>query len=81
MEDFCSVLDDLSLVDIKPDKGWFTWSNNREEPGLVRERLDRFVASVGSLEKMPCQLKWSGKAAQITMLLFSIPWATSPKMT
>ncbi|KAG8480662.1 hypothetical protein CXB51_025206 [Gossypium anomalum] len=47
MENFCSILDDLSLVDIKSDKGWFT-----KEPGFVRERLDRFVAWVQKKKKM-----------------------------
>ncbi|MBA0579565.1 hypothetical protein Gorai_021818 [Gossypium raimondii] len=30
MEEFERVLDELALVDIKIDKGWFTWSNNRD---------------------------------------------------
>ncbi|KAH1091680.1 hypothetical protein J1N35_018937 [Gossypium stocksii] len=35
----------LSLVDIKPDKGWFTWTNNQEGRRLVKERIDRFLFS------------------------------------
>lgn len=42
MDDFRKVIDELALVDIKPNRGWYTWSNNRRRCGLVRERLDSF---------------------------------------
>lgn len=29
MEDFCNFLEELALVDVKTNNGWFTWSNNR----------------------------------------------------
>ncbi|PPR90579.1 hypothetical protein GOBAR_AA30105 [Gossypium barbadense] len=29
MNEFKEVMDELALVDIKPDSGWFTWVNNR----------------------------------------------------
>ncbi|PPR84063.1 hypothetical protein GOBAR_AA36648 [Gossypium barbadense] len=29
MNDFKEVMDDLALVDVKPDSRWFTWVNNR----------------------------------------------------
>ncbi|MBA0568742.1 hypothetical protein Golob_006212 [Gossypium lobatum] len=29
MDNFRIIMDDLALVDVKPDKGWFTWTNNR----------------------------------------------------
>lgn len=49
MKDFKKVMDDLALVDVKLDKGWFTWSNNRKGHGLVKERLDRFFVSMSWL--------------------------------
>lgn len=27
----------LALVNLKPDIGWFTWTNNRRGEGLVRK--------------------------------------------
>ncbi|KAB2084955.1 hypothetical protein ES319_A05G369500v1 [Gossypium barbadense] len=43
MDDFQMVMDELALVDVKPDKGWFTWTNNHEGNSEVRECLDRFL--------------------------------------
>lgn len=45
MDDFRKVTDEMAVVDVKSDKGWFTWFNNRRGYGLVRERLDRFFPS------------------------------------
>ncbi|KAK8356484.1 hypothetical protein V6Z12_A05G356700 [Gossypium hirsutum] len=53
MNDFKAVIDDLALVDIKPDSGWFTWVNNRSGGGLVKERIDRFLSSVSLVENFP----------------------------
>ncbi|PPR81378.1 hypothetical protein GOBAR_AA39339 [Gossypium barbadense] len=53
MNDFKAVMDDLALVDIKPDSGWFTWVNNRIGGDLVNERIDRFLSSVSLVEKFP----------------------------
>ncbi|KAG4109570.1 hypothetical protein ERO13_1Z049349v2 [Gossypium hirsutum] len=53
MEEFCNILEELKLTDIKPCNGWFTWTNNREGDRLVKERLDRFVASDVILDKFP----------------------------
>ncbi|KAB1671580.1 hypothetical protein, partial [Gossypium barbadense] len=53
MNDFKAVMDDLALVDIKPDSGWFTWVNNRSGGGLVKERIDRFLSSVSLVENFP----------------------------
>ncbi|PPS08709.1 hypothetical protein GOBAR_AA11933 [Gossypium barbadense] len=36
MDDFCDVLEELSLTDVKTPNGWFTWSNNREGTRLVK---------------------------------------------
>lgn len=47
MDEFRRVVSDLALIDVKPDQGWFTWSNNRRGEGLIRERLDRFLVSAG----------------------------------
>ncbi|MBA0846851.1 hypothetical protein Goshw_008357 [Gossypium schwendimanii] len=52
MEEFGKVLDELALTDIKPDKGWLTWSNIRDGSGFVKEKLDRFVVSAFGVEKM-----------------------------
>ncbi|TYJ37050.1 hypothetical protein E1A91_A05G349500v1, partial [Gossypium mustelinum] len=52
MDDFCDVLEELSLTDVKTPNGWFTWTNNREGTRLVKERLDRFVISDEFMEKM-----------------------------
>ncbi|KAK5775412.1 hypothetical protein PVK06_043300 [Gossypium arboreum] len=43
MDEFYDILDELSLVDVKTCNGWFTWTNNREGPDLIKERLDRFL--------------------------------------
>ncbi|PPS07755.1 hypothetical protein GOBAR_AA12887 [Gossypium barbadense] len=53
MNEFKAVMDDLALVDIKPDSGWFTWVNNRSGGGLVKERIDRFLSSVSLVENFP----------------------------
>ncbi|MBA0549359.1 hypothetical protein Golob_020395 [Gossypium lobatum] len=52
MEEFGKVLDELALIDIKPDKGWLTWSNIRDGSSFVKEILDRFVVSASGVEKM-----------------------------
>ncbi|TYG95572.1 hypothetical protein ES288_A11G278600v1, partial [Gossypium darwinii] len=53
MEDFCKLLEELALVDVKTKNGWFTWTNNREGPDLVKERLDRFLISENIIGNMP----------------------------
>ncbi|TYI50186.1 hypothetical protein E1A91_D12G084400v1 [Gossypium mustelinum] len=53
MKDFSDILEELALVDVKTNNGWFTWSNNREGSNLVKERLDRFLISEDLVEKMP----------------------------
>lgn len=53
MDDFKKVIDDMVVVDIKLDKGWFMWTNNRRGQGLVRERLDRFFVSSAWLHEAP----------------------------
>ncbi|MBA0552383.1 hypothetical protein Golob_023199, partial [Gossypium lobatum] len=40
IDDFQAIVDELLLVDLKTDKGWFTWVNNNEGDALVKERLD-----------------------------------------
>lgn len=52
MEDFRKVMDDMAVVDIKSDRGWFTWSNSRRGTGLVHERLDRFFVSSSWLKNV-----------------------------
>ncbi|KAG4182229.1 hypothetical protein ERO13_A09G031322v2, partial [Gossypium hirsutum] len=53
MEDFCKLIEELALVDVKTTNGWFTWTNNREGPDLVKERLDRFLISDNLVGNMP----------------------------
>ncbi|TYG40901.1 hypothetical protein ES288_D12G131400v1 [Gossypium darwinii] len=53
MNEFKAVMDEMALVDIKPDSGWFTWVNNRDEGRLIKERLDRFLTSVAVVENFP----------------------------
>ena len=37
------LIQDWDLLDIKPSRGKFTWSNKRERPGYIAARLDRFL--------------------------------------
>ncbi|TYI30108.1 hypothetical protein ES332_A05G362000v1 [Gossypium tomentosum] len=53
MNEFKEVMDELALVDIKPDSGWFTWVNNRSGGGLIKQRIDRFISSGSVAEKFP----------------------------
>lgn len=47
MDDFCKTLEDMALEDVKPDNGWFTRTKNNKGGGMFKERLDRFVVSLG----------------------------------
>lgn len=49
LDDFRKVVGDHALIDVKLDKGWFTWSNNRRDNDLVKERLDCFLVSTSWL--------------------------------
>ncbi|KAK8328760.1 hypothetical protein V6Z11_A11G272000 [Gossypium hirsutum] len=60
IEEFSNTLEELMLLDVKPCNGWFTWTNNREGDRLVKERLDRFVASENMLEKLPFLASYIG---------------------
>ncbi|TYJ17202.1 hypothetical protein E1A91_A09G035900v1 [Gossypium mustelinum] len=53
IEDFGNFLEELKLTDVKPCNRWFTWTYNREGDRLVKERLDRFVVSDATMEKLP----------------------------
>ncbi|KAK8335253.1 hypothetical protein V6Z11_A09G041700 [Gossypium hirsutum] len=53
MEDFHSIIDELSMVDLKIDNGWLTWVNNREGTTRVKERLDRFLMSANAVNSFP----------------------------
>ncbi|KAA3461966.1 reverse transcriptase [Gossypium australe] len=50
MEEFCDVMEELSLVNVKTTKGWFTWVNNREGNNMVKERLDRYLISANAID-------------------------------
>jgi hypothetical protein len=43
MEWVDDLIQDWDLLDIKPSKGKFTWSNRRIIPGHITARLDRFL--------------------------------------
>ncbi|KAK8299706.1 hypothetical protein V6Z12_D05G339400 [Gossypium hirsutum] len=53
MDEFANFLDELNLFDVKTYNGWYTWTNNREVNGLVKERLDRFIVSKAGMERLP----------------------------
>ncbi|PPD76368.1 hypothetical protein GOBAR_DD26706 [Gossypium barbadense] len=52
MDNFRKIMDDLTLVDVKPDKRWFTWSNNCKRNRVVKERLNRFLVSASWLGRV-----------------------------
>ncbi|KAK8260291.1 hypothetical protein V6Z11_D13G112700 [Gossypium hirsutum] len=45
-------MEELSLVDIKTNNGWFTWVNNREMMNMVTERLDMILVLNDSIGNM-----------------------------
>ncbi|KAG8503275.1 hypothetical protein CXB51_001253 [Gossypium anomalum] len=53
MDDFCNVVEELSLVDIKTVRGWYTWVNNREGSIIEKECLDRFKISANDVANSP----------------------------
>ncbi|KAK5772490.1 hypothetical protein PVK06_048779 [Gossypium arboreum] len=53
LDEFRDFVDELSLFDLKTDKGWHTWVNNREINAMVKERLDRFMISVTEVANFP----------------------------
>lgn len=67
MNDFLKFMDEVSMVDIKPNKCWFTWANNRRGQGL-----DRFFASHGWLHKVPFKamkiIRWSKSDHDVIVL-------------
>ncbi|GMI95249.1 hypothetical protein HRI_003194200 [Hibiscus trionum] len=50
MEEFKDALLRNGLWDLKPDIGWFTWHSGTNAANLVKERLDRFVASIAWIQ-------------------------------
>ncbi|PPR87209.1 hypothetical protein GOBAR_AA33478 [Gossypium barbadense] len=52
MDNFRKVMDDLALINIKPNKGWFTWTNNHDRDRVVRERLEKFLVSESEAKDM-----------------------------
>ncbi|XP_038997431.1 uncharacterized protein LOC120122376 [Hibiscus syriacus] len=45
MKNFREALRGCDLWDLKPSRGWFTWSTGHTVTNHIRERIDRFVAS------------------------------------
>lgn len=52
-DEFREVVDELSLVDLKTDKGWYTWVNNHEGSAVVKKRLDRFMILANEVANFP----------------------------
>ncbi|GMI80901.1 hypothetical protein HRI_001759400 [Hibiscus trionum] len=46
MEAFRDALKRNSLCDIKPTHGWFTWHKGDDVDTYIKQRIDRFVASI-----------------------------------
>ncbi|KAK5802673.1 hypothetical protein PVK06_030286 [Gossypium arboreum] len=53
MDDFCEIIDELPLVDLKTNNEWFTWVNNKDGDAMVKERLDRFMILANDITKFP----------------------------
>lgn len=53
IKDVRDVLEELALVVLKIDRGWFTWVNNCQGNKLVNERLDRVLMSANGNNKFP----------------------------
>jgi hypothetical protein len=79
MEDFMSTFD---LVDLKPNKGRFTWSNNILGPGHIAAHLDHFLLSGNLLEDplIPSShiLSWSSFDHRPISLIFTDPKYLGP---
>lgn len=50
VDEFQNVVSELAMVDVKPDNGWFIWTNNRKGSGLVKKRIDRFLVCTNWLK-------------------------------
>ncbi|MBA0626906.1 hypothetical protein Godav_004486, partial [Gossypium davidsonii] len=53
MNNFRIIMDNLALVDVEPDKGWFTWTNNRKGNRELRDRLGRFLVFASWIGRVP----------------------------
>ncbi|MBA0756572.1 hypothetical protein Gogos_022224 [Gossypium gossypioides] len=53
MDYFREVVEELSLVDLKTEKGWFAWVNILNGNVIVNERLDRFMISANDVANFP----------------------------
>ncbi|KAG4148582.1 hypothetical protein ERO13_D05G293550v2, partial [Gossypium hirsutum] len=53
MDEFCDLIEELNLNDVKMSNGWFTWTNNRDGTDLIKERLDRFFVSNAFIGNLP----------------------------
>lgn len=53
MDELKGVINELALVNIKTDQGWFTWTNKRRGCSLVKEHLNCFLVSENWLRKVP----------------------------
>ncbi|KAA3470588.1 reverse transcriptase [Gossypium australe] len=52
MDEFRDVMEDLTLVDIKTDKGWFKWVNNRESKNMYRKMKNYIRRLVARIDKL-----------------------------
>lgn len=53
MEDFCEVIDTCNLRDLGFKGNFFTWQRGNSPSTLIRERLDRFLASMSWCSLFP----------------------------
>ncbi|MBA0696892.1 hypothetical protein Goari_003412, partial [Gossypium aridum] len=53
LDEFCDLMEELSLNDVKTSNGWFTWTKNRDGTGLIKERLNRFFVSNAFIRTLP----------------------------
>lgn len=50
-EDFQNFIVEMEMGDIKFRGDAYTWKNNRENEGFIKERFDRFLGSVAWIEQ------------------------------
>ncbi|KAA3473667.1 reverse transcriptase [Gossypium australe] len=43
MDEFRDVMEELTLVDMKTDKDWFTWVNNHDGNNMLVARIDKLI--------------------------------------
>ncbi|PPD94897.1 hypothetical protein GOBAR_DD08076 [Gossypium barbadense] len=52
-DEFREITEELAHVDVKTNRGWFTWTNDCEGSMLIKERIDIILISASALESIP----------------------------